>query len=338
MKNIMRCPQVKIKTLEKKEIESEKKLKENTLIIKIERKSIKQEKKESEKIMNTKKQKKELEKCFCHKTGHLQNNCWSKYLELRPGDYRNNKKKMYHSENRSQKNNQGRFDKSRKKSYQQYIYRSQKIKKNKKNWQNVHFQCARISGLIEGQKAEIILDTGTGTSIIGWLYFDSNLKDKVKLINSEEIFSAANTELMTTRGQCKVRIWIGKLKEIVCFNIVKEVGKEIIVRNRELNQWNAKIDLENKQFEMGKDNVVKLRINPENSERVTLIKAIKIPARSAMSIQLRVPKKEKNRMWYLKTSSETRLKRQIYIQDGIIGKREIVTVLLVNKANSPIKL
>ena len=106
----------------------------------------------------------------------------------------------------------------------------------------------------------------------------------MKLVNSEEIFLAANSELMTTREQCKVRIWIGKLEEIVCFNIVKEVGNEIIVGNRELNRWDPKIDLENRQFEMGEDNVVKLRINPENSERVTLIKAIKIPSKSAMPI------------------------------------------------------
>ena len=83
------------------------------------------------------------------------------------------------------------------------------------------------------------------------------------------MFSAANLQPMTTKKQCKVRIWIEKLEEIVCFRIVKEVGDEIFILTRELNRWNAKINLENRQFEMGIDNIVKLRINLENSEKVT---------------------------------------------------------------------
>ena len=43
---------------------------------------------------------------------------------------------------------------------------------------------------------------------------------------------------------------------------------------RELNRQDVKIDLESRQFEMGIDNIVKLRINPKNLEKVTLVKMI----------------------------------------------------------------
>ena len=93
----------------------------------------------------------------------------------------------------------------------------------------------------------------------------------MKLISLEETFSAANSEPMTTKKQCKVKIWIGKLEEIVCFCIVKEIGDEIIIGTRELNQWDATIDLGSRQFEIKIDNI-KLRINPKNLEKVSLVK------------------------------------------------------------------
>ena len=102
---------------------------------------------------------------------------------------KDDERKVYHLEDKDKRNDWWKFTNKKERSeYWEYqpSYRSQNIRRDQRIWQDTHFQYARINRLIKKQQIEFILNTGKGISIIGELYFDANLKDKVKLINSEE--------------------------------------------------------------------------------------------------------------------------------------------------------
>src|SRR5271165_69876 len=73
----------------------------------------------------------------------------------------------------------------------------------------------------------IILDTGSGISVIGGIFFDKYLREKVQILPVLSTVSAANAQQMTVRGDCELEVWIGMLREKTKSLITKNMCDDV---------------------------------------------------------------------------------------------------------------
>lgn len=82
---------------------------------------------------------------------------------------------------------------------------------------------------LDGIDIKLIVDTGSGISIIGGTFFHNFLQGTVKLNDTNSIALAANGESMTTRGEVSVTLNIRNKAFIHKFRVIEEVDNEAIV-------------------------------------------------------------------------------------------------------------
>jgi hypothetical protein len=196
-----------------------------------------------------------------------------------------------------------------------------------------------IKGIINNVPTKLILDTGSGITVMGGRFFDTYLKDEVELLPNLTIASATNNQLMTTRGMCQVLLTIGTHKELVWFKIIEEVENEVIIGTSEMAKWQMIMDFANGEAELCSGTRVKLQLIKEKGyDLVAITKTIQIPPKSRKLAQVKFDENITDEIRYIHTTLPVRMSKQIYIQDGIIKGGKLANVWINNETNQPVIL
>ena len=187
----------------------------------------------------------------------------------------------------------------------------------------------------------LIHDTGTGLSIIGGTYFDDYLRESLKLLPTTMTASAANGQRMTVRGKCKAWVAIGGRIAEIDFNVIEELGMEIILGTAAMKQFKMVLDFDaNKiRFHDGKE-TAEMDCEREQEKgqeaKVVAAKRITIPARHVRRIEVEIEQQTAEGIKEIYTPLYIFAERHCYIRGGIIDNRRKGTVEMMNITNYPI--
>ena len=196
-----------------------------------------------------------------------------------------------------------------------------------------------VDGTINKVPTKIVLDTGTGITLIGGQFFDQYLRNDVTLQSCPTQVSAANSQSMTVRGQGEVDVQLGAFHDRVTFIIVEEIGKEIIIGNDYMKKWKVNIDFAVENVRIGNIIIPALiRKKERTNEFVTLIKGVTLKPHQYMWVEVKVPARCQESIRLIYTPLEIKLRRKVRIEEGIIGQGPTTSILLVNEAPHTISL
>ena len=170
------------------------------------------------------------------------------------------------------------------------------------------------------------MDTGSGISVIGGIFFDKYLREEVQILPVLSTVSAANAQRMTVRGDCELEVWIGMLRERTKFRIIEDMGDDVLLGTDDMNRWKIKLDLGNEEAHFGEDNRVKLNIAAEN-ELAVLTHTVTLKPNSLTPVKIQIPKLEDTgAVRLIRTPTTIRMKRKVYIQESNRRKRNSSSV------------
>ena len=192
-----------------------------------------------------------------------------------------------------------------------------------------------MDGRINSIPTSIIIDTGTGTSIIGGEFFNDYLRENVDIIEcAETVLLAANGGRMGVQGRCQVKLGIGKIEKIVTFTIVDDLKNEIIIGNNILDEWKIRIHFDKRILKVDSNEKIPIRITRTIEEiKVRLIKGHSLPPRSIVKVKVMTEGLESSQHGIIKTPLQLRWKIGLSVQTGIIEGSNKPWIFLVNTSN-----
>jgi len=186
---------------------------------------------------------------------------------------------------------------------------------------------------------DLIVDTGTGIAVLGGKFYDLYLKDQIGLESSSEKVRAANRQAMVVRGEIEVDVTIGKITKKVKFLVVDDVGTEILIGTEIMDDWGFELSIRKRVAEIGKGNVVPIRIQPEDNEGLVRVrKGVRLKPRSAQIVPISIAEEIGGNVRFIYTKQERRHRGVIHIQEGIVGKDAIAYAWVRNEAPYPVTL
>lgn len=121
-------------------------------------------------------------------------------------------------------------------------------------------------------------------SIVGGDFFDNYLRDDVTIKEKCQTTTAANGEVMTTRGEIRVPIRIGNTTILQQCRVVDEIRDEVILGNNYLKKANATINFANETIRIESEPPIKGDIKREVTDetKARLVKSITIPSQTVL--------------------------------------------------------
>lgn len=139
----------------------------------------------------------------------------------------------------------------------------------------------------------MVVDTGTGISMVSEEFFDMYLRegDGVKLSSEgETTLLTANGGTMKELGRVKLPLVIGKMETTHIFRVIIGLRRRVILGNDLLSKMHLIIDPHCEQLALSGDEVVPIRVRvpQESVQPVRLTKDVKIPANSITRASVRL--------------------------------------------------
>jgi len=200
-----------------------------------------------------------------------------------------------------------------------------------------------IEGQLHNKKILLIGDTGSGISIIGGNYFDRNLSQfKVKPSKSKPV--AANGEELDLRGEATVPITIGKETVDHDFKIIEDLNDQVLVGNDLFKKMALIFDFYREIITDRNGYSIAMNIwkakeeAQQDSDEITLLYDVKIPARCATIIKACVKSTQKDKLKEIYTPFELLMKNRCYIPPGIIDNNTEINLEIRNLSTKAVKL
>ena len=141
-----------------------------------------------------------------------------------------------------------------------------------------------------------------------------------------------------------VTVKIGNEPTIHSFQVINDLGMDVIIGNDLLKKLGLTIDFANEVIRNRDGNPIPMAIRrppsvtTETHDPAYLLKGKIIPPRSSILVQVRVPCKESNTLREIYTPLQTFAVTRVYVPSGIIGESGRAIVELVNVCRFPIHL
>ena len=164
---------------------------------------------------------------------------------------------------------------------------------------------------------QFVIDTGTGKSIIGGLFFDSYLQDQIEIKPNARKIYAANGQEMKVMEQCKLPTKLGNTEKEAMYWIVMDIRMEIILGTEMMKDWEMKINFKKEIIQIGLEEIM-VTFQREIFQWVQLTETVVVWPNKWIPARMKMPKGEINKIRRIETSWRLNLKNKEHVIPGIV--------------------